>query len=142
MENSPDIACKANRLSAQVRADWLERLAFSAALLCLIHCLALPVALAVLPMLSKILALPETLHLWLLCLAVPASTLALVSGGVGRKKRVPLLLGGAGLALLAAGAILFGATAAETPATVAGSLALAAAHGLNWRLRHARHQHG
>ncbi|MET0310055.1 MAG: MerC domain-containing protein [Sphingomonas sp.] len=142
MKNLPDIACEADRLVAQARADWIERVAFSAAMLCLVHCLALPIALAALPALSKALSLPENIHLWLLALAVPASTWALVSGGMGRATRAPLLLGAFGLMLLALGAIVFAQSAAETPVTVAGSLLLALAHVMNWRLRHARHRHG
>lgn len=142
MENVPEIGGPAHGLAAQARADWIERLAFGAALLCLIHCLALPIALAALSALSRILSLPENLHLWLLALAGPASTLALVSGGVGRGSRVPLTLGGAGLAMLALGALALGGSRGETPVTVAGSLLLAAAHVLNWHRRHACHCHG
>lgn len=136
------MACEANRLAAQARTDWIERVAFGAALLCLVHCLALPIAIAALPALSRILALPENLHAWLLVLAVPASTLALLGGGFKRERRAVLLFGFAGIVMLAAGALIFGATAAETPVTVAGSLVLASAHLSNWRLRHARHRHG
>jgi len=142
MKSSSDIACEANRLVAQTRTDWIERVAFSAALLCLVHCLALPIAIAALPALSRVLALPENIHAWLLLLAVPASSLALFGGGFGRERRSLLVLGATGIALLASGALVFGASAAETPVTVAGSLMLAFAHLSNWRLRHARHRHG
>ncbi len=142
MKNPPDVACEPNRLAAQVRTDWIERVAFSAALLCLVHCLALPIAIAALPALSRVLALPENVHVWLLVLAVPASTLALLGGGFGRERRGLLVLGAAGIAMLASGALVFGASFAETPVTVAGSLTLAFAHLTNWRLRHARHRHG
>jgi hypothetical protein len=142
MKNAPDVACETSRLAAQVRTDWIERVAFSAALLCLIHCLALPVAIAALPALSRVLALPENAHAWLLLLAVPASTLALIGGGFARERRGLLILGSAGIVMLASGALIFGASPAETPVTVAGSLMLAFAHLSNWRRRHARHRHG
>ena len=53
-----------------------------------------------------------------------------------------LALGGAGLSLMAAAALVFAESAAEAPVTVAGSLCLAAAHIGNWRLRHRGHRHG
>lgn len=138
MKDFPDVPCEASRLGTQSRTDWIERVAVSAAFLCLIHCLALPIAIAALPALSRVLSLPENIHAWLLMLAVPASTAALLSGGFARAKRVPMAVGAAGIALLAAGALVYGGTSAETPVTVAGSLTLAFAHLSNWRLRHAR----
>lgn len=138
MKDFPDVPCEADRLGTQSRTDWIERVAISAAFVCLIHCLALPIAIAALPALSRVLSLPENIHAWLLMLAVPASLGALLSGGFARTKRVPLVLGVAGIALLAAGALVCGGTSAETPVTVAGSLTLALAHLANWRLRHAR----
>ncbi len=50
----------------------------------------------------------------------------------------PIVIGLAGLGLLAVGVFV---PPVETPATVAGSLMLALAHILNWRMRHARHDY-
>lgn len=114
--------------------DRFEKAALAASFLCLVHCLALPLLIAALPPLSRILALPESVHLWLLGFAIPASGGALVAGRARHGSALPLALGAAGLALLALGALPFGGSAGETPVTVAGSLALAAAHILNRRL--------
>ena len=119
--------------------NWLEGAAVSASLLCLAHCLALPLLIAALPALSTVLAVPESFHLWVLAFAVPASGAALVSGRVHHGMDWPLATGAIGLAALAIGAILLGTSPAETPVTVAGSLLLAAAHVGNWRLRRSRH---
>jgi hypothetical protein len=117
--------------------DWVERAAVGASIACLVHCLALPLVLAALPALSSVLAIPESFHLWVLAFAVPASGAALFTGRARHGAGFPVLLGIAGLALLALGVLLFGATRWETPVTVLGSLTLAGAHMANWRLRHA-----
>ncbi|MBR0552617.1 MerC domain-containing protein [Stakelama marina] len=117
------------------KSDWLDRASITASFLCLIHCLALPLILSALPALSRILAIPESFHIWVLAFAVPASGIALVSGRARHGASRTLILGAAGLALLAIGALLYGGTGWETPTTVAGSLVLTAAHVINWRLR-------
>lgn len=122
-------------------ADWVERAAIGASMLCLVHCLALPLLLAALPALAGVLHLPESVHLWILLFAIPSSLLALLSGRAGHGFSYPTLIGLAGLGLLGAGAIPFSHGSLETPVTVAGSLALATAHIVNWRLRHAGHCH-
>ena len=119
------------------RLDWFERAAVSASMLCLLHCLALPLLIA-----SRILTIPETFHLWVLALAVPTSAAALLAGRARHGATWPVATGCLGLALLALGAITFGETSWETPITVSGSLTLATAHIGNWRLRHRTHQHG
>ncbi len=122
--------------------DWFERAAASASILCLIHCAGLPLLLAVLPALSRVLALPESLHLWLLAFAVPASGSALSFGFRQHRAWWPLLAGATGLALLATGALLLEGERYETLATMAGSLCLVLAHIGNWRRRHGGRPHG
>ena len=122
--------------------DWLERVAVGASILCLIHCAGLPLLLAALPALSRLIALPEAFHAWILILAVPSSGAALLLGTWRHRAWMPLAAGSFGLALLAAGAFLLAEGAFETPVTIAGSLCLAGAHIGNWRLRHRHHRHG
>jgi hypothetical protein len=117
--------------------DWLERAGFAASLLCLAHCLALPLLFAALPSLTASFNVPESFHLWVLAFAVPASGLALITGRARHGALFPLALGVFGLVLLAIGVLWFGATHWETPVTVVGSILLATAHVRNWRLRHA-----
>lgn len=127
---------KTVRRLSEAQSDWLERAALGASAMCVVHCLALPLLLAALPVLSSVLNIPETAHLWILAFATPTSGLALITGRAGHRATYPLLLGACGLALLAAGALASGETAAETLLTVGGSLLLAGAHLANWRLRH------
>jgi hypothetical protein len=122
--------------------DWLERAAVGASILCLVHCAGLPLLLAALPALSRLIALPEQFHLWILILAIPASGTALLLGAVRHRTWRPLGAGCVGLALLSAGAILLLGGRYETPVTIMGSLCLVFAHIDNWRLRHRRHRHG
>ncbi len=118
------------------REDWLERTAMGASLLCLVHCLALPLILAALPTLGGIVHLPEEVHVWLLFLVLPATGAALLTGYRRHRDVRPLMVGGFGLALVTAAALLLLETRWEMPVTVAGSLFIAAAHVFNWTLRH------
>jgi len=125
------------RVAGTSQVDWMERAAIGASLACLVHCLALPLLIALLPVLSAILYVPEAFHLWVLGLAVPSAGFALWQGRSRHGARHPLIMGACGLVLLAAGALLLGETAWEAPVTTAGSVLLASAHIINWRLRHA-----
>jgi MerC mercury resistance protein len=116
--------------------DWVERAALGMSTLCLIHCLALPMLLAAVPVLAASLHLPADLHRWLLLFALPSSSIALLSGCRVHRKPGPLLVGLAGLALMATGALLLEGSPREVPVSVAGSLLLVAAHLANWRARH------
>ncbi|QHL91982.1 MerC family mercury resistance protein [Sphingomonas changnyeongensis] len=116
-------------------ARLLDGAAIAASALCLVHCLALPLVALMLPMLAAWVAWPEAFHLWAFAFAVPTSLVALALGVRGHRRAAPLLAGGAGLALLAAGVAADVPEPAETLLTVAGALALARAHLVNWRSR-------
>lgn len=117
--------------------DWLERAALAGSFACMVHCLVLPLLIVALPALSSAFSIPESFHLWILAFAIPAAATALVQGRRRHGDNFPLCVGGLGISLLLVGALPLAETWAETPVTVAGSLALAAAHIANWRLRHA-----
>jgi hypothetical protein len=121
--------------------DWVERAAVGASALCLIHCIGLPLLLAALPALSSFLPIPESFHVWVLAFAVPTSALALFTGRHHHRRAHPLMIGAAGLILLATGALFLLGGRWETPVTILGSLCLARAHIANWRLRHSSHRH-
>ncbi len=112
-----------------------------ATLACLVHCIALPVILAALPALSSIVPIPATFHILALAFAVPATGGALYVGYRHHRLAMPLLVGGAGIALLALGVLHWGETPLEAPVTILGSLLIAGAHVANWRLRRATHLH-
>lgn len=113
-----------------------DRVAALLSNLCLMHCLALPLA-ALLPtglLMGGIsvhaLHGPHWLHWGLLLLALPVSLLALCHGWRAHGRKLPLLLALPGFALMGAGASLHGAGWLESVLTVAGGLVIALAH---WR---------
>jgi hypothetical protein len=112
-----------------------DGLAVGASALCLIHCLALPIVIAALPALAARLDLGEGFHLGVLAFALPISAVALGEGWRRHRGLTPLVVGAAGLVLLAAGLAFEEWVAVETGVTVAGSLLLAGAHVANWRGR-------
>lgn len=112
-------------------------------LTCLIHCLALPLAILLAPALSHWLTLPEGVHAAILLLALPAALIAMSDGWRRHRRMAPAVLAMLGLGLLALGlAAHEGWIAAadrelvDRLLTSAGAVSLAAAHLLNWRLRH------
>ena len=125
---------------APLPTDAAEGFAIGGALLCLVHCLALPLLLAWTPTLGRALNPAIDLHLWLVMIVGPVSAWLLIS--VVRKHRLPLLTAGfAGLGLLILALIVPLAAWQETVMSVTGSVMLAATHAINWALRR-RHRHG
>jgi hypothetical protein len=119
----------------------IEGIAVMAAIACLVHCIALPVILAALPAVASVMPIPETFHVLALAFAVPATGGALYVGYRRHRLAAPLMIGGAGLVLLALGVLRWGETPLEAPVTIFGSVLIAAAHVTNWRARRATHLH-
>ncbi|MBH1836172.1 MerC domain-containing protein [Stenotrophomonas maltophilia] len=104
--------------------------------LCLLHCLALPLLAAALPLFGAW-AQAEWVHLLFVAIALPLTGYALLRAD--RRHRLPVMAwiaAGLGLGLLLAGALELPSHAWETPLTVTGSLLLAATHIWNARRRH------
>ena len=100
--------------------------------LCLLHCLAVPVALLLAPGIAEYLVGSETQVHWLLLgLAVPISIIALQRGYRRSKSYFTLLLGFGGLSLMFLGVVhLFGKTA-EVALTAMGATLVMGAHMRN-----------
>jgi hypothetical protein len=113
----------------------LDLVGLSASITCLVHCVGLPLLLALLPALTAVLQVPEEIHLAAFALAVPVSGWAMLRGYQLHGTTYPLLLGSIGLAALGMGTLGGFRWMIETGLTITGSLALAAAHLGNWRLR-------
>ena len=110
--------------------------------LCLVHCLLLPLALALSPMLAVGLADelahgPAWVHWLLIALAAPVSIHALRRGAAQHGKRMPWLLAAFGFILMAAGALAPGLGPIEPTLTVMGGMIVAFAHWRNWKARKA-----
>ena len=111
----------------------VDGIAVSASLLCLVHCLALPLLAASLPALGLFVTHSLLVHALLLGLALSLGLWALARG----RRRAgwwPVGLGLAGFILM--GAALLSAPVAERWFTVAGVSLVAIAHWRNWRARH------
>jgi hypothetical protein len=112
-------------------ARWLDPAAVALSGLCLVHCLALPLASLALPFLGSW-AEAEWVHVAVIVLAAPLAALALRGPGAP-----PLLaLAALGLACMLAAALGWPAERAELPLNTAGGVLVATAHALNWRRRH------
>lgn len=120
------------------RQRLLDGFAVTASMLCLIHCLVLPVLLIALPVLATMLVIPEAFHTIAFAIALPTSALAMASGYARHSRSGPMLLAGTGLILLGIGAFAMDSEAAERVVTSVGAVTLAIAHVLNWRARPAQ----
>lgn len=120
-------------LTFRLKQGVLDRIAIGASMLCLIHCLALPLLIALLPAVALFAAIPESFHVWMFLLAVPTSIAALRLGFPKHRRLAPLKLAGAGLVLLGFGAIADITDVAETVVTIAGGVSLVLGHLLNGR---------
>jgi len=96
--------------------------------LCLIHCLALPIMSAALPV-AGVWAEAEWVHRLFVLLAVPFALLALASKYAGYLTGSLIVVG---ISTLAAGAFVEAFHDYEVTLTVVGASLLAAGHGLRW----------
>ena len=103
---------------------------------CMLHCLALPIALTILPIVNVTLLDESTFHLIMMAGILPISVIALSIGCRQHKDKLTLILGSIGLVILTTTAIfghdLLGLTG-ERIVTSIGGLILAAAHIQNYR---------
>ncbi|USI71899.1 MerC domain-containing protein [Sphingomonas morindae] len=128
------VSAERSAASARVAgASRLDRLAIGLSGLCLVHCVATVLLAASLASLGAALANPAY-HEVGFALAVLFGAIALGRGFRAHRDRRPLLLGGAGLVLMAAGLVVPHGLA-ELACTMAGVTLLAIAHRLNARPR-------
>ncbi|HXH51999.1 MAG TPA: MerC domain-containing protein [Sphingomicrobium sp.] len=107
--------------------------AIGASMLCLVHCLLLPLAVALVPTLGALARVPESAHLVLFAVAVPVSAVAIVGGYRRHGALLPGAVALSGLVLIGVGALAGLPMLVETSVTVLGSVALAVGHLWNWR---------
>lgn len=125
--------------SALKSPEILDKAAVALSGLCLLHCLALPLLVVVLPFLGTVAA--EQWHGPMLLVVVPVSGVAFSLGFRRHRRRDIIATGMVGMGLMIAGGTvahyLLGLTA-DRVLTIAGSVVLAIAHYHNSRF--ARHQ--
>ena len=115
----------------------LDSIAVFCSALCIIHCVALPIFLTILPAINLYFLDHQTFHLILLVVVLPVSILALSLGCRRHRDAMTIIAGVAGLLMITAVAI-FGHTlinqADEKFVTSFGSLVLACAHIRNYQI--------
>lgn len=115
----------------------VDKIAISLSLLCIAHCLLLPIALAILPVIAVLPLEDELFHQLLVLLVLPTSVIGLTLGCKRHKRWKVAAWGASGLSVVALSAILghdlvgdFG----ERFFTLLGSLLIAWGHLQNYRL--------
>lgn len=112
-------------------------------IVCLVHCLALPLVVSLAPLLAAGLALDDhsLLHWAMLGLAVPLSALGLWLGMRRHGDRRLIVLGSVGIAFMFIGVSHVLGEGLETPLTVVGVVLVLCTHLLNWRWSRRLHVH-
>ena len=114
----------------------MDKLAISLSFLCVVHCLLLPFAVVVLPILGASFLEGEAFHFWLLFLVIPTSVYSLWLGCQKHGRLEIFTIGLLGLFLLSL-IVLLGVDALgetlERLSTVAGATIIAMAHLRNMR---------
>ena len=113
----------------------MDRVAMSLSALCLLHCLLLPIFIAVLPLLAQF--NDRHFHAQMLLVVVPVSLIAFGLAYPRHRNKTIIAWGLIGIAIMFVGGTIahdeFGKLA-DTTLTIAGSLILATAHYFNNRL--------
>jgi drug/metabolite transporter (DMT)-like permease len=122
-----------------------DQIAIALSALCIVHCLVVPIVVAVLPIAVVSFGGTSHFHTLMLWLVVPTSVLGIGLGLRVHRRFLVAVLGTCGLAALVVAA-LWGHDVWSEPleifVSVAGSLCLAAAHVLNFREVRRLHRHG
>ena len=113
-----------------------DKLAIGLSLACMIHCLALPALLVLLPSLTALQLDNEAFHFWLVFAVIPTSAYAITLGCKQHKRYQLFVLCGTGLAMLIAALMLEEriGEAGEQVLTLLGSGLIVIGHWLNYRL--------
>ena len=115
----------------------IDKFSIGLSLACAVHCLALPVLLALLPSMAALQLNNEAFHLWMVVAVFPSSVYALTLGCKQHKRYRLLIVGSIGLALLVLALVLGEeriGEAGEKILTVIGAGFVAVGHWSNYRL--------
>lgn len=114
-----------------------DKAAISLSLLCAIHCLALPLLLALLPSLAALGLEDEAFHFWMVIVVIPTSVIALTMGCKKHQRYSVFAISVIGLCVLGVAAF-WGeemlSEAWEKGATLVGATFISIGHVWNYRL--------
>lgn len=114
-----------------------DKAAIGLSMLCAIHCLAVPVLVALLPAAASLGLDDERFHLWLVIVVLPVSAVALTLGCRKHRSKTVLFIGLAGLAVLCLASALGHdalGEAGEKMLTLTGAALIAVSHVKNFAL--------
>jgi hypothetical protein len=121
-----------------------DKLAIGLSMICVVHCLVLPMLLILVPPFSGLFALDdEMFHQWMLYAVLPISIAALMIGHFHHCSYEVFLVGSIGLSLIILSATLSHDVLGETGEVVLsilGSMIIAYGHFRNYQLSSARHE--
>ena len=121
---------------------YADKLAISLSMLCLLHCLALPLLLVIIPSLATLPMAQESFHFWMVIAVLPTSIYALTLGCKKHRNYTVVSYGLVGLAILFAAVLLdehflaehlFGEVGEKLLTTI-GAILIAIAHVKNFTL--------
>jgi hypothetical protein len=111
-----------------------DRIAILLSGICLVHCLAIPILLIILPALGSLLFdSHSSFHWFLIVIGFPVSIVALLIGWRRHGEIAPVIAGVVGLMLMLVGISHWFGDVGEIAATVLGALVLMFAHIANMR---------
>ena len=119
-----------------------DKAAISLSLACALHCLMVPLLLAIFPSTALSGIGDERIHLGLLALIIPISLFSLTLGCRLHRSLTVVVLGVAGVFILIFSALLahdIGGESLETTGTLLGSGIVALSHALNFKFCRAAH---
>ena len=114
-----------------------DKAAIGLSLLCAVHCLAMPLVVALLPSLAAMGLADEAFHTWMVFAVIPLSVFALTMGCRKHGSRTVLYIGGAGLFFLCLTPLLGHerlGEIGEKALTMIGTALIATAHIRNFQL--------
>jgi hypothetical protein len=123
---------------------YFDRVAIALSAVCIVHCLAVPFVVVLLPIVALSIGENGHFHALMLWLVVPTSVAGFALGYKVHLERRIVLLGSAGVLLLALAALRGHdrwPEALEVLVTITGSVVLAYAHWLNFREVRRLHRH-
>jgi uncharacterized membrane protein (Fun14 family) len=126
-------------------SKYFDRVAITLSTICIVHCLAIPVVVATLPVVALTWGLDDAhFHTFMLWFVVPTSVLGFAFGYHAHRGAIIVLLGAVAIAVLAFVALRAHGVWTpfqETSVNVAASLLLAVAHWRNFRAVRRAHNH-